>query len=156
MERCQSFLGSTSETRISLQSIHYRVDFGSCCAYAFYFAGVQPELLYGQLSGVGTSGVIFLLTLVNFSALAWYFTKGRFDGASWTKSLLAPAISSVFFIALVVLVAKNFELLVGGEPGQRTWMLYSLAVVQIVGMGLACYYRVAKPHVFEKLGRCHS
>jgi hypothetical protein len=122
----------------------------------FILRGVQPELLYGQLSGVGTSGVIFLLTLVNFSALAWYFTKGRFDGASWTKSLLAPAISSVFFIALVVLVAKNFELLVGGEPGQRTWMLYSLAVVQIAGMGLACYYRVAKPHVFEKLGRCHS
>lgn len=122
----------------------------------FILLGVQPELLYGQLSGVGTSGVIFLLTFVNFSALAWYFTKGRFDGASWTKSLLAPTVSSVFFILLVVLVAKNFELLVGGEPGQRTWMLYSLAVVQIAGMGLACYYRVAKPHVFEKLGRSHS
>lgn len=122
----------------------------------FILLKVQPEFLYGQLSGVGTSGAICLLTLVNFSALAWYFKSGRSRGASWLKSFLAPAVSSMFFIGLVVLVTENFELLVGGEPGERTWMLYSLAVVQALGMGLAWYYKKYKPHVFEKLGRSHS
>lgn len=122
----------------------------------FILLKAQPEFLYGQLSGVGTSGAICLLTLVNFSALAWYFRTGRFGGASWLKSFLAPAVSSLFFIGLVVLVVRNFELLVGGEPGQRTWMLYSLAVVYVIGVGLAWYYKKAKPHVFERLGRTHS
>ncbi|MBO1537124.1 MULTISPECIES: APC family permease [Pseudomonas] len=122
----------------------------------FILLQVKPEILYGQLSGVGTAGVIFLLTLVNFSALTWFVKKGRFEKASFMKSFMAPAISSIFFMGLVVLVAKNFELLVGGEPGQRVWMLYSLFFVQLFGMVLAGYYRKVKPEIFEKLGRSHS
>ncbi|QZP31650.1 APC family permease [Pseudomonas sp. DR48] len=122
----------------------------------FIVLQVKPELLYGQLSGVGTAGVIFLLTLVNFSALTWFFRKGRHEKASILKSFMAPAISSVFFVSLVVLVAKNFELLAGGEPGERVWMLYSLFFVQVIGMLLACYYKKAKPETFEKLGRAHN
>lgn len=121
----------------------------------FIALGVKPDLLYGQLSGVGTAGVIFLLTLVNFSALSWYFCQGKNAGASLVKSLIAPVVSSVFFLVLVILVAKKFELLVGGEPGERTWMLYSLGVVQLVGMGLAQMYKKLRPDTYNKLGRSH-
>lgn len=122
----------------------------------FILLGVKPEILYGQLSGVGTAGVIFLLTLVNFSALTWYMHKGRSAYASFCKSFLAPAISSLFFLGLMFLVAKNFELLAGGEPGERVWMLYSLFSVQFIGMVLACYYKKSKPQTFAKLGRSHN
>lgn len=117
---------------------------------------VNPDLLYGQLSGVGTAGVICLLTLVNISALMWYFTRGKAANANFMKSCLAPSISTVFFVGLIVLVAKNFELLVGGEPGERVWMLYGIMIVQVMGMALAEFYKRTKPETFSKLGRAHN
>ncbi|MDN7779612.1 APC family permease [Burkholderia orbicola] len=119
----------------------------------FIVTGAQPELLYGRLSGVGTAGGLILMTVVNVSCLVWYFREGRFIGAGVFKACVAPGISAVLFVALVVLVGKHFELLVGGEPGQSTWMLYSLCAVQIFGMALAVYFRKAKPEVFRRLGR---
>ncbi|WP_321925139.1 APC family permease [Burkholderia sp. BCC1998] len=119
----------------------------------FIVTGAQPELLYGRLSGVGTAGGLILMTVVNVSCLVWYFREGRFIGAGVFKACIAPAISAVMFVALVVVVGKHFELLVGGEPGQSTWMLYGLCAVQIFGMALAVYFRKAKPDVFQRLGR---
>lgn len=121
----------------------------------FIVLQVKPDLLYGQLSGVGTAGIIILLTLVNLSALSWYFKRGRSQNASVLKSLVAPTISTIFFTGLVYLVGRNFELLVGGEPGQRTWMLYSLGAIMILGIALAFYYKLARPDTYERLGRTH-
>ncbi|WP_223507662.1 MULTISPECIES: APC family permease [unclassified Pseudomonas] len=123
--------------------------------FPFIVIGAKPELLYGQLSGVGTSGVIILMTVVNLSSLTWYLRKGRYEGISFAKAFLAPAISSVFFIGLVGLVAYHFELLVGGEPGERTWLLYCLVGVLFAGMALAQYFKRNRPAVYERLGRSH-
>lgn len=124
-----------------------------CVLMPFIVIGAKPELLYGQLSGVGTSGVIILMAVVNLSALTWYLRKGRHDGVSFAKAFLAPIISGVFFVGLVTLVAYHFDLLVGGEPGQRTWMLLCLIGVLIAGMGLAQYFKAVRPEVYERLGR---
>ncbi|WP_322363848.1 APC family permease [Pseudomonas sp. Teo4] len=124
-----------------------------CVLLPFIVIGAKPELLYGQLSGVGTSGVIILMAVVNISALTWYLRKGRHEGVSFVKAFMAPAISGVFFIGLVTLVAYNFNLLAGGEPGERTWMLLCLIGVLVAGMGLARYFKIKRPEVYERLGR---
>lgn len=121
----------------------------------FIVSGVQPAILYGQLAGVGTSGIIVLMTVVNFAALSWYIRCGRHQKASFLKIFVAPAISSVIFVALVVLVAMHFELLVGGEPGERTWMLWCLIAVLLFGAVLAQFFRRFNPATFAKLGRTH-
>jgi amino acid transporter len=122
----------------------------------FILMGSKPDLLYGQLSGVGTSGIIILMTIVNISSLVWYIQRGRHEGVSFAKSFLAPAISSVFFIALVYLVAMHFDVLAGGDPGQYVWMFYCLIGVQFGGMALARYFKHARPEIFERLGRSHN
>lgn len=127
-----------------------------CVLLPFILIGAKPDLLYGQLSGVGTSGVIILMTVVNISALTWYLRKGRHDGISFSKAFLAPAISSVFFIGLVGLVAYHFELLVGGEPGERIWMLFCLIGVLVAGMTLAQYFKYNRPEVFKRIGRSQA
>jgi amino acid transporter len=127
-----------------------------CVLLPFILMGAKPDLLYGQLSGVGTSGIIILMTIVNLSSLIWYVRRGRKQGVSFAKSFLAPAISSVFFIALVYLVAMHFDVLAGGDPGQYVWMFYCLIAVQFVGMGLAQYFKHARPEIFERLGRSHN
>nr|WP_185496748.1 APC family permease [Paraburkholderia bannensis] len=124
-----------------------------CVLLPFILSGIKPDLLYGALSGVGTSGIIILMTIVNISSLIWYVQRGRQQGVSFIKSFLAPAISSVFFIALVYLVAIHFDVLAGGDPGQYVWMFYCLIGVQIGGMALAQYFKRMRPEVFERLGR---
>ncbi|MFB9122569.1 APC family permease [Paraburkholderia dipogonis] len=126
-----------------------------CTLIPFIPMGTKPDILYGALSGLGTSGVIILMAIVNFASLAWYVRSGRKQGTSFAKSFLAPAISSVFFIALVVLVALHFDVLAGGEPGQYTWLFYCLIGVQLGGMVLAQYFKRVRPDVFRRLGRSH-
>ncbi|UNA30899.1 APC family permease [Klebsiella variicola subsp. variicola] len=121
----------------------------------FILNGVKPDLLYGQLAGVGSAGVIILMATVCFSALACYFHKGRTQKMSFLSMCVAPAVSSVFFIGLVFLVIKNFDLLVGGEPGERRWMLYCLIAVLGAGALLAQYFKHMHPEIFAKLGRSH-
>lgn len=124
-----------------------------CVLLPFIVLGAKPELLYGQLSGVGTSGIIILMTVVNISAIVWFIRRGRKDGVSFAKAFLAPVVSGVFFVGLVTLVAYHFEMLVGGEPGERTWMLLCLIGVLVGGMGLARYFKANRPEVYERLGR---
>lgn len=115
--------------------------------------GGSPESIYGALSGVGTAGVVVLMAIVNISILVWYARQGRYENANALQSLLAPSISSIFFFGLVYLVAKHFELLVGGEPGQYTWMFYALLGVQVTGMALGIYFKTARPEIYKRLGR---
>lgn len=119
----------------------------------FILSGSQPDVLYGQLSGVGTAGLIMLMTVVCFAAVVWYFRYGRLANMSMFRLLLAPAISGICFIGLTTLVTKNFDLLVGGAPGERRWMLFCLLGFLFIGVALAQYYKANRPEVFARLGR---
>ncbi len=127
-----------------------------CVLIPFIAMGAKPDLLYGQLSGVGTSGIVVLMAIVSISSLVWYGRSGRHQGVSFFKSAVAPAISSVFFIALVVLIAQHFDVLAGGDPGQYVWMFYCLIGVLLVGIALAQYFKYLRPEIFERLGRSHK
>jgi amino acid transporter len=127
-----------------------------CVLVPFIALGAKPDLLYGQLSGVGTAGIVFLMAVVSISSLVWYVRSGKAQGVNVFKSFVAPAISSLFFIALVILIAAHFDVLAGGDPGQYVWMFYCLIGVQVFGIVLAQYFKRAKPEVFERLGRSHK
>lgn len=121
----------------------------------FIMGGVKPEVLYGQLSGVGTAGIIMLMAVVCIASLVWYLKQGRKSTLNFGKLFLAPAISGLFFIGLTALVMKNFDLLVGGVPGERRWMLFCLLGVMCIGAGLARIYKKTRPDVYARLGRSH-
>ncbi|MEN8503562.1 MULTISPECIES: APC family permease [Paraburkholderia] len=126
-----------------------------CTLSPFIVMGTKPDILYGTLSGLGTSGVIILMTIVNLASLVWYVRRGRHEGTSFAKSFLAPAVSSIFFVGLVVLVALHFDVLAGGDPGQYTWLFYCLVGIQLGGMLLAQYFKRMRPEIFRRLGRSH-
>ncbi|EMQ1187816.1 hypothetical protein R9W25_005776, partial [Klebsiella variicola] len=87
------------------------------------------------------------------ASLSWYFRYGRPSNLSVFKLFVAPLISGIFFVGLTVLVTKNFDLLVGGKPGERQWMLFCLLGAMFIGMALALYYKARRPDVFARLGR---
>lgn len=115
--------------------------------------GVDAGLLYAQLVGLGSVGVLALMALVSISVIAWFVRQGAsFDESVW-KTRVAPAVAAIALWAVVILAVIHFELVVGGEPGQYTWFVYILAAFFAVGAGLATYHRSRNPETYERLGR---
>lgn len=114
------------------------------------------EGLDAQLFGLGTVGVLVLMTLVSAAVIAWFTRKGVPPGANRFKCFVAPALAIAALGPTVVLAVLHFDLVVGGAPGQNLGLLLVLAASLVIGAGLALYFRSAKPQVFARLGRADT
>lgn len=114
------------------------------------------EGLDAQLFGLGTVGVLVLMTLVSAAVIAWFTRKGVLPGANRFKCFVAPALAIAALGPTVVLAVLHFDLVVGGAPGQNLGLLLVLAASLVIGAGLALYFRSAKPQVFARLGRADT
>ncbi|PJK19516.1 APC family permease [Mycolicibacterium goodii] len=112
--------------------------------------------LDAQLFGLGTVGVLVLMTLVSAAVIAWFSRRGVPPGANWFKCFLAPGLAIAVLAPTIVLAVLHFDLVVGGAPGQNLGLLAILAASLVIGAGLAAYFRSAKPRVFAGLGRADT
>lgn len=112
--------------------------------------------VYGQLSGLGSIGIIFLMASVSLSVIAWFRTKARLAGENIFKVLIAPLISFLVLGFTVVFALLHFELIVGGEPGENIGLALILAGSFFAGIVLTLYFRFAKPHLYHGLGHAES
>ena len=71
-------------------------------------------------------------------------------------STIAPIIASVTLAAVVVFAIVRFDLLVGGEPGERLWMLLILLAFPVAGSLVARYLKQRKPDLYQRLGRAEG
>ncbi|MBG6095826.1 APC family permease [Nocardioides luteus] len=112
--------------------------------------------LDAQLFGLGTVGVLVLMTLVSLSVIVWFGREPALAGAHWFKCFGAPGLAVVALGATVVFAVLNFELVVGGPPGQNLGLLVVLAAFLVGGSLLAVYFRQFKPEIFARLGRAEG
>ncbi|WP_029106338.1 APC family permease [Mycobacterium sp. URHD0025] len=119
-------------------------------------ANLAGEGLDAQLFGLGTVGVLVLMTLVSVAVIAWFSRRGVPPGANWFKCFIAPGLAIAALAPTIVLAVLHFDLVVGGAPGQNLGLLTVLAASLVLGGGLAIYFRSAKPHVFVGLGRADT
>ncbi|MGV8873468.1 MAG: APC family permease [Rhodococcus sp. (in: high G+C Gram-positive bacteria)] len=119
----------------------------------FVFANADGAVVYGRMTGLGSVGIMLLMGLVSLGVIGWFARPGMRTGVSVLKAFVAPAVAVVAFIVIIWLAISHFELVVGGNPGQNTWMAYSLAGIVVFGALLATYFRVKKPAIYDKLGR---
>lgn len=121
-----------------------------------YFAvrGSDPGLLYGQFAGLGSTGIIFLMAVVSLAVIVWFLAQGRGGrDANWLwKTAVAPGISLISLVAIIVYVLFNFEYVVGGEPGQNLPMLVVPAVAFISGLAVASFLKAKQPETYARLG----
>lgn len=108
--------------------------------------------LDAQLFGLGTVGILILMTAVSISVIAWFARSGMGDGENWFKCFAAPATATLALGFIVVYAVSNFTLVVGGEPGQNLLLLIVLAVAAIIGIWRALHLRSANPQIFAELG----
>ena len=120
----------------------------------FVVADSDPGLLYGQLAGLGSTGVIVLMALVSIAVVVWFRRNAAAEAArsSIWKTLIAPVVSAALLLALTGYVVANFELVVGGEPGEKLGLLLVLAATFVAGLVVATVLKVRDPERFARLG----
>jgi amino acid transporter len=119
----------------------------------FILNNTDANALYGRLTGLGSIGVIVLMALVSLAVIAWFARTGVPSGESVFKVFIAPAVAFITLAAVSVFALFHFDIVVGGNPGENTALEFVLAGALVVGIVLAMYFRHAKPHVYDGLGR---
>lgn len=113
---------------------------------------IPGQVLYAQMSGLGAFGIMVLMALVSIAVLNFFLTQRRESDSVW-KTILAPAAASLVLCSLIIFSLGQFEILVGGAPGESLWMPMILGLSVLLGSAVALYYRTAKPDVYARLGR---
>ncbi|WP_241032342.1 APC family permease [Rhodococcus pseudokoreensis] len=114
---------------------------------------VNAPVVYGAMSGLGSMGVMTLMVLVSIAVIAWFARPLNRGTDSIWKTAIAPLISIIAIGTIVVFAMSRFDLVVGGQPGQLTWLLAVPATALAIGIAIALYFRSAKPEYYENLGR---
>lgn len=118
----------------------------------FIVAGSDPDLTYAQLAGVGSTGVIILMALVSVAVVVWFRRNPKLDGENLWKTFIAPLISAAFMFALLIFALTNYDLVVGGAPGEYDWLLLFLALPLVIGLIVAPVLRSRRPEQYDRIG----
>ncbi|MET9326630.1 APC family permease [Tsukamurella sp. NPDC003166] len=108
-------------------------------------AGLHPVTeVYAWFGGAGTLGLVALLTLTS-AAVVVHFRRQR-TASAW-RGTVAPALSLVALAAILVLVVRNFELLVGSRALANVF-LGVLAAAFVTGLLRAVALRRRRPDAY--------
>ncbi|BDH58421.1 APC family permease [Tsukamurella sp. PLM1] len=111
-------------------------------------AGLHPVTqVYAWFGGVGTLGLIALLTLTS-AAVVVHFRRHR-TATVW-RGTLAPALALIALGAILVLVVANFDLLVGSRALANAF-LGVIAASFLAGLAWAAALQRRRPGVYAAL-----
>lgn len=108
--------------------------------------------LFTWLTNMGALGLVALMALTSFAAMAYLHRHGHEFGA-WSR-WIAPGVAGLALVALTVVIIVNFSVLVGLESDSvLNWLLPAIVVVPgLVGLGWAAWMRSARPTVYAGIG----
>jgi len=107
--------------------------------------------LYGLMAVMGVIIILSVQAVVSLSVLVYYERFHR-DEVNWWKTRLAPLISFFSQAFVVYLLFTNITFL-GGGYNYANWLGPIDAVIVIVGVGAAFYFKRYKPAKYEQAGR---
>lgn len=119
----------------------------------FAIAGTDPSVLVGAGSGVGSAGVLLLMAVVSLAAIVWFGRTGVPKSENAWKVYIAPAIAFLSLAGMVAFGLVRFDVLVGGAPGQYSWLIGVLVGVFVAGCVVALVLKRTRPDVYALLGR---
>ncbi|MBT2270008.1 APC family permease [Rhodococcus qingshengii] len=118
----------------------------------FAVSEIDPQVAYGVLGGVGNFAFQTLIILVSI-AVIFYFRRTPGTGQSAWRVVVAPALSAILFVGLIVNGATHVELLLG-EPTPLTTIGFAVLIISFVGgLGYASFLAVRRPDSYARLGR---
>ncbi|OMB79428.1 hypothetical protein A5743_13635 [Mycolicibacterium conceptionense] len=117
----------------------------------FVLAGCDPNVVYGQLAGLGNAGVFILMALVSVAVVVFFARHKRRGNETLWATAIAPAIAAIAMFALVIFALSNFDLVVGASSA-NVLLLGVLAGSFLIGLIVAARLKASRPHDFALLG----
>jgi amino acid transporter len=103
----------------------------------FTFGGADPfTVTYAWLVGLGTVGLLISLCAVSVSVIV-FFGRTKLETNVWTTKI-APLVSGVGLLAVLVLALTNYEIL-GSTPESARLLLILIPIAAILGWIVAEY-----------------
>jgi amino acid transporter len=108
--------------------------------------------LYGLMAVMGVIIILSVQAVVSLAILV-YFERFHRDEAHWWRTRLAPLLAFVTQAYVVYLLFTNIDFLGAGAYPYANWLGPIDAVVVLVGVGTAFYFKKYKPAKYEQAGR---
>ncbi|MBG0851884.1 APC family permease [Streptomyces spinoverrucosus] len=100
----------------------------------FALAGKDPVVsLFSWFSGLAVLAMMLLYLLTSVSVIV-FFRRERRDARLWNTAI-APALGALGLAGAVWLILANFTTLIGGDTGTAVWLVLSVPVVMLLGIG---------------------
>ena len=123
------------------------------------FAVLKIDPILGLLNWVttiGTMGLIVVMSLVSLAILR-YFAKHPEARSGIIGDRIFPILTGVAMAVIAVILAANFSVLIGAEPGSRASILayifpMFIPLFGLVGLGVGLRLRRTQPERFKRLG----
>jgi amino acid transporter len=108
--------------------------------------------LYGLMAVMGVIIILSVQAVVSLAVLV-YFERFHRDEAHWWRTRLAPLLAFISQAYVVYLLFTNIDFLGAGAYPYANWLGPIDAVVVLVGVGTAFYFKKYKPAKYEQAGR---
>jgi amino acid transporter len=108
--------------------------------------------VYGLMAVMGVIIILSVQAVVSLAVLV-YFERFHRDEAHWWRTRLAPLLAFVSQAYVVYLLFTNIDFLGAGAYPYANWLGPIDAVVVLVGVGTAFYFKKYKPAKYEQAGR---
>jgi amino acid transporter len=124
---------------------------------AFAVAGADPVLkLFTWLTNLGSLGVLLLMATVSFAVIAYFRAHPEYKVGIY-RSTIAPLISGVALVAILVLGVANFNVLITSsttapEDSVSIILPIVLFAAGILGMIVAAVIRARDPERYRRIG----
>jgi amino acid transporter len=124
---------------------------------AFVLADADPVLkLFTWLTNLGALGVLLLMAVTSFAVVAFFNRRPDLELGAWSTKI-APLISGIALVVILVLGVANFNVLITGLTDAPTdTMTVVLPIILfgsgILGMAVAAWMRAARPTVYAEIG----
>jgi amino acid transporter len=146
-------LGRTGGNNIPKTASLVQSGIGLAVILAYAAGGWQPMThLFFWLGTTGGFGIIILLALTAVAVIAFFARNARGETA-WPR-LIAPALSVILLVGIVVLALLHYDTLLGVPQGAvAAWALpASYAVVAVIGLAWGLVLKVWRPQVYAAIG----
>ena len=123
-----------------------------CVTVPFVMMDKPVDAIFANMAGLGVAGIIFLMALVSVSIII-YFRRNKQFKEHIVKTTIMPVLSILIMGGNSIFIFMNLEMVIGGEKADA-WIFNLLLIAMFIsGVALALYYKIAKPHLYQKIGQ---
>jgi amino acid transporter len=119
-------------------------------------SGSDPyAVLFVLVAILATLCLLIVQTMSSISTVVYFHVKKQHpETASWWRTLVAPILGGAGMLYVIYLMASNMSAAAGTASGTLFFksIPYIVAILFIGSIGLALYWRKARPDLYERIG----